>query len=348
MSTPVRIGALAPLSRPGWAEAGQHLLAGMELAVRDALASGGVGGRELELVVRDTAADPQRAADAVDELAEAGVVALVGEYHSVVARAVATRADARQVPYLCASSVIDVLTEQPSDWVARLSPPQSRGWRVYADHLAGAGHSRIAVAYQAGAYWAAGTRILSDRLAVTGIDMGAHTVASACDALVEAEVSALLLLAGHPEPAIPLVAAVRSDPRFEGLLVGAPAGQPEFPQWEGELGAGIPFLRYLPEQLGPLGLRVEKELGAPSFVAYEGYDAATVLTEALRIHGADRARIAASWPSLVVDGTRGRIRFSRTPGSTVWQWADAPVQVVDRDPASPDRFRVLRSGDGVR
>lgn len=74
----VRIGALVPLTRPGWVEAGQHLLAGLELAVREVNDGGGIVGRPLELVVRDTAADPQRAAAAVDELAHLGVAALAG------------------------------------------------------------------------------------------------------------------------------------------------------------------------------------------------------------------------------------------------------------------------------
>ena len=30
-TAPVQIGALVPLTRPGWTEAGQHLLAGLEL-----------------------------------------------------------------------------------------------------------------------------------------------------------------------------------------------------------------------------------------------------------------------------------------------------------------------------
>jgi ABC-type branched-subunit amino acid transport system substrate-binding protein len=50
-------------------------------------------------VVRDTAADPQRASAAVDELARLGVAALAGEYHSVVARAAAARADALGLPF---------------------------------------------------------------------------------------------------------------------------------------------------------------------------------------------------------------------------------------------------------
>src|SRR5262245_14516406 len=142
----VRIGALVPLSRPGWVEAGQHLLAGLELAVRDVNDAGGIVGRPLELVVRDTAADPQRAAAAVDELARLGVAALAGEYHSVVACAAAARADTLGLPFLCSSAVLDALTEQPTKWVARLAPAQSHGWQIYADFLLSAGHSRIAVA----------------------------------------------------------------------------------------------------------------------------------------------------------------------------------------------------------
>jgi ABC-type branched-subunit amino acid transport system substrate-binding protein len=64
------------------------------LAVGDVNDAGGIGGRQLELVIRDTAADPQRTTAAVDELARLGVAALAGEYHSVSARAAADRADA--------------------------------------------------------------------------------------------------------------------------------------------------------------------------------------------------------------------------------------------------------------
>ncbi|MGI5290177.1 ABC transporter substrate-binding protein [Nonomuraea polychroma] len=120
----VRIGALVPLTRPGWVEAGRHLLAGLELAVRDVNDAGGIVGRPLELVVRDTAADPQKATAAVDELARLGVAALAGEYHSVVARAAAARADALGLPFLCSSAVLDALTEQPTQWV-RASPRRS-------------------------------------------------------------------------------------------------------------------------------------------------------------------------------------------------------------------------------
>ncbi|MFC0599813.1 ABC transporter substrate-binding protein [Streptomyces palmae] len=266
----VRIGALLPLTRPGWAAAGRHLLAGLELAVQEVNDSGGILGGPLELVIRDTAADPQRAAAAVDEMARLGVAALAGEYHSVVARAAAARADALGLPFLCSSAVIDQLTEEPTEWVARLAPAQSQGWRTYADFLLGAGHRRIAVAAEPSVYWAAGTRILRDHLAPRGgtlveLDMRALTPAAVCEELVDHRATALLLLVGHPEPAVSLVRSVRRDRRLTEIMMCAPAGQPEFAEWAtllGHDGAGIPFLRYLPERLGPLGTRVETALRA--------------------------------------------------------------------------------------
>ncbi|MGI5329362.1 ABC transporter substrate-binding protein [Actinomadura nitritigenes] len=353
----VRIGALVPLTRPGWVGAGRHLLAGLELAVHEVNDAGGIGGTPLELLVRDTAADPQRAAAAADELARLGVACLAGEYHSVVARAVAARADALGLPFLCSSAVLDALTEQPTERVARLAPAQSHGWRIYADFLLGAGHSRIALAAEPSAYWASGARILRDHLAPRGgtvveLDARALTPTAICDELAGHHVSALLLLVGHPEPAVSIVKAVRRDQRLTEIMIGAPAGQPEFAEWAallGDDGTAIPFLRYLPERLGPLGARVEaalrERLGEePSFVAFEGYDTIAVLADALRADIEDQAGDAEFWSRVAVEGTRGRIRFSRMPGISVRQWDWPPVQVVDRHPAEPARFRILHTG----
>jgi hypothetical protein len=172
-----------------------------------------------------------------------------------------------------------------------------------------------------------------------------------CDELVDNRATALLLLVGHPEPAVSIVRSVRRDRRLAEIMIGAPAGQPEFAEWATALGddsAAIPFLRYLPERLSPLGARVgtalrEQLAEAPSFVAFEGYDTVTVLAEVLRSYGTDRARTAASWPHVSVEGTRGKIQFSRTPGISVWQWTWPSIQVVDRDPAEPGRFRILHT-----
>ena len=76
------------------------------------------------------------------------------------------------------------------------------------------------------------------------------------------------------------------------LHAAAASSKPEFAEWSTSLGddaSAIPFLRYMPERLSPRGARVETALrhrlaGAPSFVAFEGYDTAAVLAEILRSH----------------------------------------------------------------
>jgi len=186
---------------------------------------------------------------------------------------------------------------------------------------------------------------------VIELDVRGVAPAAVCDELVSNRVTVLLLLVGFPEPAVSIVTSVRRDQRLAEIMIGAPAGQPEFAEWLALLGGdsvAIPFLRYRPERLSQLGVRVETALRerlaeAPSFVAFEGYDTVAVLADMLRSHGPDRARLAESWPRVAVEGTRGQIQFSRPPGVSVWQWAWAPTQVVDRDPEQPDRFRVLHA-----
>ncbi|TPK79975.1 amino acid ABC transporter substrate-binding protein [Mesorhizobium sp. B2-4-13] len=346
------IGALVPLTRPGWVEAGRHLLAGLQLAVSEINSAGGVGGKALELLVRDTAADPQKAVAAVDELARLGVVAIAGEYHSVVARAAAVRADELGLPFLCSSAVLDRLTDQPTKWVARLAPPQSRGWQTYADFLSRAGHDRIAVASQQSVYWASGVHILRGHLEANGatlsdISMSSLDPSMLCDQLIHHRATVLLLLVGQPEPAISIVKSVRNDGRLSTIKIGAPAGQPEFAEWAtllGEDSAAIPFLRYRPGDLDPLGSRVERALReklgeAPSFVALEGYDTIVVLAQAIRSYGTDRNSIAESWPRIEVAGTRGHIQFFRTPATTVWQWTGVPIQIAERTPGNPAQIK---------
>jgi hypothetical protein len=172
-----------------------------------------------------------------------------------------------------------------------------------------------------------------------------------CEELIANRATAVLLLVGYPEPAATIVKHIRSDERLAEVVIGDPAGRPEFAESSkllGGDGVAIPFLRYLPEHLSPLRSRVETALREalaepPSFVAFEGYDTVTVLAELLRLTDADRTRIAEAWPSVAVEGTRGKIRFSRQPGISVWQWARPPVQVVARDPVKPERFRVLHA-----
>jgi hypothetical protein len=201
----------------------------------------------------------------------------------------------------------------------------------------------------------AGTRILRYHLArhggsVAELDMSVLDPTAVCEELVRRRATALLLLTSHPEPAVSLVRAVRRDQRLAEVLVGAPAGQPELPSWAALLGgdgAGVPFLRYLPERLGALGTRVEANLRERLDESPRSSPSrATTRSPSSPQCCAPRARTGHGSPR------PGRVSRSRGPGGDpvlpntgvgVWQWAWPPVQVVDRDPAEPERFRVLRS-----
>jgi ABC-type branched-subunit amino acid transport system substrate-binding protein len=353
----VRVGAFAPLTYPGFVPAGRHLRAGLELGVDDVNRAGGIAGKFLELILHDTAGNPDRATSALHELNADGVVAAVGEFHSIVARRLAELTHSHiKLPFVCSSATLDNLTSATTDYVARLAPPQSHGWRVYADFLLDAGHKHVALALHPDEYWSSGAAVLEAHLRQGGglctrIDVTNLSDHAVVDRLVEMNARTLLLLVGYPEPLAGIVKAVRSDNRFDHLFVGDPAGRAEFPEWwelVGRDGLGVPYLRYVPTVMNEFGASVEsrlaKRLGEPpSFVALEGYDTILVLSEGLRLAGDDRERLGRALRRVQVLGTRGLLQFSRTPGVGVLQWVWPPVQVAAHTDAShPGHVTVLR------
>src|SRR3712207_8649769 len=64
---PIRIGYLPALTGPS-SSTGIGINRGTELAVTEINAAGGINGRRIELVVRDTQSDPTKAVNAVAEL----------------------------------------------------------------------------------------------------------------------------------------------------------------------------------------------------------------------------------------------------------------------------------------
>jgi ABC-type branched-subunit amino acid transport system substrate-binding protein len=343
--------------------AGRQLKGGLELGIEDVNRSGGVDGRLLELLMRDSAGLADRATSALRELDSEGIVALAGEFHSVVARPLAELADSRGLPFVCSSATLDELTSAPAASVGRIAAPQSHGWRVYADYLVAAGHAHVALAIFPDEYWSSGAAVLEARLREKGVvctridvtDLSGFDVA---DRLRRIDgVAAVLLLAGYPEPSVAVVKALRSDARFDDLLIGDPAGRAEFAEWRdllGRDGVGVPYLRYTAAAGTELGAsvaaRLSKRLGEPaSFVALEGYDTIQVVAEALRLGGDDRVRVGQALTEVEIQGTRGPLRFSRTAGVPVLQWVWPPVEVAAHtDPAQTDRVTILHEEHGNR
>src|SRR6202048_3375553 len=75
-SDPIRIGFLPALTGPS-SSTGIGINRGTELAVEEINAAGGIDGRKIELIVRDTQSDPTKAVNAVAELAQRQKTAII-------------------------------------------------------------------------------------------------------------------------------------------------------------------------------------------------------------------------------------------------------------------------------
>jgi len=105
---PIRIGAVFPISGNAASLAGPELT-GVRIAADQANADGGVGGRQIELVVRDLRSRGD-ADEVMGELKQAGVQLVVGAYSSDLSIAASEAADRAGLLYWEAGAVADRLT----------------------------------------------------------------------------------------------------------------------------------------------------------------------------------------------------------------------------------------------
>lgn len=365
MSSPIRVGALAPLSPPGWVAAGEELRAGVELAVRHLAGRGRSHGRPIELTWGDTGGRPELAREVVTQLIEDGVQAFVGEFHSGVADAIVEPIDAAGIPFVCASATFDAITARRLTHVFRLSPLQSIGWRVFADSVVTAGYAQAIIAAEASTYWSTGADVLSTRLAGRGVEveriaaagMTAGVLADAVEAALPGSNGRTMLvpLVSYPEPFTALAAELGRRRLLAGrLALGDPAGRPALPDWWrqlGPLGAGVPFLAYArPGELSPLGQELAAsflgETGRdPSFVALEGMDVVLALHAALEAAGSSEPEpVTAALRDIETPGTRVALRFTTTDEPAVHQqlcWAPLCVVEYPVEGSPPSRARIL-------
>lgn len=106
--TPYVLGAILTLTGVD-ADAGLSAASGLDVAVRHVNASGGVGGRPLQIRVLDDLGDPKRAVDLLHRLiGEHDVVGVLGDVDPNVSRALDSNASAAGVPF------VSLVPETPS------------------------------------------------------------------------------------------------------------------------------------------------------------------------------------------------------------------------------------------
>jgi ABC-type branched-subunit amino acid transport system substrate-binding protein len=253
MQPAIRLGALGPLTPPGTASAGRELHAGIALAVQALNAGGGVRGQSLELTFEDTKGRPSTGVAAITALSKQGVHAVVGEFHSVVANAIAEQLGGEGFPMIFSSPTLDAITALRRGRVFRLTLPQSRCWRIFAAALAAQGIKHAIALMESSVYWDTGARVLGTRPQEAGVGFacipwksGSETFEQIRHAAKSFAPAALLLLVNYPQPLASVLRQWRSE-RLAGLVCCDPAGRAVLPDWwdvVAEDGIGVSFLAY--------------------------------------------------------------------------------------------------------
>ena len=123
---PIKIAALTPLSSaggPNFTPWGVQVNAGMQMAVDDINAAGGVDGRMLELIVADTQSNGVDGAAAFERVIEEGIVAAGGVISSDTGLATSRIAEEKSVPLFLVKAGSDAILTQDSRYTFRTCLP---------------------------------------------------------------------------------------------------------------------------------------------------------------------------------------------------------------------------------
>lgn len=118
----VRIGALYPLTGDV-SPIGNNIMRGIEFAVEEINAAGGLDGIPIEIVKGDTQGDAKVGMSEAERLiTQEGVCAIIGAYQSSVTEVVAQVTERNQIPLLTAISTANTLTTHGYEYFFRLAP----------------------------------------------------------------------------------------------------------------------------------------------------------------------------------------------------------------------------------
>lgn len=300
---PVRVGFVAGLSGRG-ADLGISERNGVQLAVDDANAAGGINGRSVQLLVRDDEQKPESTARAVAELATAGVEFIIGPMTSSTAVAGAAVANERKLVMISPAGTTHELSGK-DDHFYRCVADAPAAARQLGDFLFDRGLRALAVVGDSNNaafvdsfagilishFKQRGGRVVGDER----FRSGAQTVFTELAArLVGARPDGLVMIAGAVDSALVAQHVRRLDPSV-ALAVTPWAGTEELIQLGGRAVEGAFVPQYFdrnsrsPDYLAFVE-RYRKRFGEdPGFPATIGHDAVSMGLQAVRQRSAGQS-----------------------------------------------------------
>ena len=292
----IKIGWIGPLS--GWGTfGGTAIMRGTALAIDHINAEGGVHGRKLELVTRDSAAKPEQAITVARDLIDREeVYALIGKFDSSSAKALNPVIHEGGVPMMLsiAAATKNIEYERDPNFMFRTSGADHFIARFLVDFAVrefGAG--KIAIGYEDTGYGFGGRDDITKALEARGMEPAAKVKFSRPDTDMTAQAQ---IIQRSGADAVILYSIAKADAMMIRSLnkVGADttvicawaASSPALPKFAGPLANGITVMQtysFLDDNLDSLGKKVLADFMGKHDVA----DPAMIVTPAFTAHAYD-------------------------------------------------------------
>jgi len=324
---PIRIGELNEYKQ--FAAFLEPYKKGMDLAVAEVNAAGGVNGRPLEIVSRDDNGTPGDAVRVAEELlAREKVSMLMGTFASNVGLAVADLARQRKVPFLAAEPLTDkIVWEQGNKYTFRLRASTFMQTAMLVPEAARLGKKRWAIVYPNYEYGQAATAAFKKQMLFRqsgglefveqAVPLGKIDPGPVVQALLDAKPDAIFSSLFGPD----LARFVREG-ELRGLFKDRPVfnllgGEPEYLdplKDEAPVGwyvTGYPWYAIdTPAHKRFLAAYQAKYNDYPRLGSVVGYSAVKAAAAALRKAGStDSEKIVAAMRNLDVDTPFGKVTF---------------------------------------
>src|SRR5690606_30749949 len=112
---------------------GSRYNTGMQVALDEINANGGINGQKLELIIQDDRSDAQSALAALESMNKQGVPLVIGSYASGITGPLSKVATRQKLPLIVLGSADDSITKPGSDWVFRSKQNSSFVAYLYFD-----------------------------------------------------------------------------------------------------------------------------------------------------------------------------------------------------------------------
>lgn len=170
-TSPIKVGVIGDFSA-GSADMGVAMRQGVEMAADEFNADGGVDGREVELVFYDDEGDAQKATTGAQHLVDREkVTAVLGNPNTGTAIATVKVTQARGVPQIVPIAQSPEVMEGDTEFTFRTSATNPMDIAVLVEYAKSQGWEKIGLLHDTSAYGLSGVDLIEAQVADSGLDL---------------------------------------------------------------------------------------------------------------------------------------------------------------------------------